>query len=162
MYYFIRRMLIPLSVIYNDHLIVQVMVMSYTVTGNIIIVGQISPFEGGKFAYYMNLFHEAIILLVMYTMMMFTDFVPDLETRSYIGYASMFLVVAHLAICIGFMIKDSILDLITKIKAFIAKRRNKAIQVQVENLKMTREKFQFVRKAIVGDTALVAVTQKME
>ena len=42
-----------------------------------IIICEVKPFAGGVRPNIMELFNESIILLVMYTMICFTDFVPS-------------------------------------------------------------------------------------
>ena len=54
--------------------------MTYTVLAQMVIISEVKPFEGGLKANYMEFFNESIILLVMYTMICFTDFVPSVDT----------------------------------------------------------------------------------
>ena len=56
----------------------------------------------------METFNEIMILLIMYTMMCFTDFVADLETQYKVGFVSCGLVVGHLLINVSIMLKTSV------------------------------------------------------
>jgi hypothetical protein len=103
----VRRILIPVSVIFNDYLIIQVMVMAYSIIANVILVSTVKPFDGGAFAHHMEIFHDVIMMQILYTMICFTEFVPDIPTRGYIGYYSMAMVSLHLGVCFFFMLKDS-------------------------------------------------------
>lgn len=122
-FYFVRRILIPVSVIFNDYLIIQVMIMAYSIIVHVIIVSNVKPFEGGAFVYRMEMFHEVIIMQILYTMICFSEFVPDITTRGYIGYYSMFLVSLHLGICFFFMLKDSYINSVKKIRVYFAIRK---------------------------------------
>ena len=46
----------------------------------------------------MEVFSEVILMMILYTMMLFTDFAPDLEIRPYIGYVSIAFVAIHLIV----------------------------------------------------------------
>ena len=61
------------------------------------VVGLVKPFKVGS----MNiseLFNEFVTLIVNYHLMMFTDFVPDVNTREYIGMSLVFVICGHLLI----------------------------------------------------------------
>ena len=70
--------------------------MAATILAQIINIGYLRPFNGGMPANRLETFNEVLLLLIMYTMMCFTDFVPDLETQYSIGYVACSLVVGHL------------------------------------------------------------------
>jgi hypothetical protein len=46
-------------------------------------------------------------MFVTYTVMCFSDFVPEPETRFYIGYASIGIVCLHLCVSLGSMVAES-------------------------------------------------------
>ena len=85
----------------------------------------------------MELFSECILMMIMYTMMMFTDFVPDLDTRQYIGYASIFLVAIHLLVSFGVMIIGSLSRLFDRIKWFFIRRKNFKIRQAIQEKAIT-------------------------
>ena len=55
----------------------------------------------------MELFNEVILILVFYTMMCFTQFVPEVETKEKIGYVSASLVALHFLVNLGVMLVHS-------------------------------------------------------
>ena len=105
--FYARRALIPLSVVYNDYLIVQIVTMVFFVTAQIIMIGHVKPFTGGVPQNRLEIFNECMLMLVMYTFMCFTDFVPDLETQYQVGYVSCGLVIFQLLVCLGIMFVES-------------------------------------------------------
>ena len=88
----------------------------------------------------MEVFSEVILMMVMYTMMLFTDFVPDLETRPYIGYVSIVLVAIHLLVCFGVMIIDSLRRICDRIKWYFIRRKNIKIKQEIQAIAITAVK----------------------
>ena len=81
--------------------------MAATIIAQIININYLRPFSGGTPANRLETFNEVLLLLIMYTMMCFTDFVPDLETQYGIGYVACSLVVGHLLANLGIMLTTS-------------------------------------------------------
>lgn len=54
--------------------------MVATIFASIVNVAYVRPFSGGALASRMEMFNEIVLVFIMYTMICFTDFVPDLET----------------------------------------------------------------------------------
>ena len=80
------------------------------------------PLES-KFATFMEVMNEETILILTYLLMCFTDFVPDVTTRGYIGYYSMAMVCLHLGVCFFFMLKSSYKGVVKRIKVYFFERR---------------------------------------
>ena len=72
----------------------------------LIIVGQTEPLLTRK-DNKMEFFNETMIMFVMYIMICFTDFMPDLETREVLGKLCIFVVMLHIIVNIFFMGKDT-------------------------------------------------------
>ena len=53
--------------------------MTFFIIAQIIVIGYIKPFAGGVKTNAIEMFNECILLLIMYTMICFTDFVPSVE-----------------------------------------------------------------------------------
>lgn len=66
--------------------------------------------------------NEILIMVVMYHLLIFTPFVPDIETQFLMGYVVCCAVGAHLLINIGIMIKMGSADIIKKFKIWFQKR----------------------------------------
>ncbi len=45
-----------------------------------------------------EIFNEIVLMIIMYTIICFSEFVPDVEIRFAIGYITIFMVVLHLAV----------------------------------------------------------------
>ncbi len=86
----------------------------------------------------METFNEVMILFIMYTMMCFTDFVPEIETQYKVGYISCGLVVSHLLINISIMLKTSIKQIVMRIKRWIMLRKHKITMNKKKKLDAAR------------------------
>ena len=54
----------------------------------------------------MEFFNETVIMLVMYAIFCFSDFVPDPETKSYIGLYCCAIVSLHLLVNLYLLVKE--------------------------------------------------------
>ena len=59
----------------------------------------------------MEYFNETIIMMVMYCLICFTDFVPDQETKSTIGLVCEVIVIFHIAFNLTFLFGDYLTNL---------------------------------------------------
>ena len=73
------------------------MLMALQIVASVIIVGNVRPFNS-NYRSKKELFNETVLMFVMYTMICFSPFVPDVNVRFYIGYITIFVVSLHLAI----------------------------------------------------------------
>ncbi len=73
-------------------------------------------------------FNEVIIVLTLYTIMCFTNFVPDQMMQLNVGYASCLLVVVHLLINLAVMGSGHMQKVILKLKRFFYQRKSKTQQ----------------------------------
>ena len=99
------------------------MAMTYLTVAHVIILLLIKPFKGGRKQLKKEIFNEIAIMFVSYTVMCFSDFVPDPETRFYIGYVSIGIVCLHLLISLGFMAAESYHLITLEIKKLIIRHR---------------------------------------
>lgn len=72
----------------------QISLMTMTVIVQAIILGRLSPFSEDRTAY--EFYSEATVMVVMYHMICFTPFIPEVETRFYLGYLCIVVVCQHL------------------------------------------------------------------
>ena len=81
-------------VILKDHLYAQVFIKAMSVIAAVIIIGAV-PYNqiGKKNAEFLN---EAIIMFVLYTMICFSPFVPDINAKQIMGYFCCIIVAGHL------------------------------------------------------------------
>lgn len=94
-----------MSVVYSKDLILQIFILIFSVFAQIVIICFVKPYSGGLPANRMELFNEVMLVSIMYTMQCFSDFIPDPETKYYVGYVSCGLVVFHLLVNVVLMIK---------------------------------------------------------
>lgn len=59
----------------------------------------------------MEYFNESMLMLVMYCLMCFTDFVPDEDARALMGTVCQVLVYSHIVFNLSFTSIDFVLDL---------------------------------------------------
>ena len=79
LFFFIRRFLLAVAVCLNQILICQIFTVSLSFIVQIYILGYVRPFET-PFANTLEYFNETLILIIMYCMMTFTDFEPNINT----------------------------------------------------------------------------------
>ena len=66
-------------------------------------------------------FNECILMLTVYTIICFTPFVPEVETKFYIGYMAISLVVLHLVVNLLIIFRSTVL--LIKLKCKLRARR---------------------------------------
>lgn len=79
LFFFVRRFILALIVIFNDHIVWQLLAMHLMFLTQIAIMGFVKPFETPRQALteYMN---EVLIILMTYCMILFTDFNDDFDS----------------------------------------------------------------------------------
>jgi hypothetical protein len=79
MHYFFRRMLLAIVIICQDSLFVQILAIVSSFVMATMILGFTKPFND-PFMQKMEYFNEIVLLLTLYCMMCFSDFVAQVET----------------------------------------------------------------------------------
>jgi hypothetical protein len=105
--FLVRRFLIGVSVVFNDQITVQIFTLLLGVLVEIAVNSTVNPYDT-PFLNNNVYFNEIIIVTTMYSFICFTDFVPDMETRSIIGYTACSTVCLHLGLNIFFMLSASL------------------------------------------------------
>ena len=96
--YFVRRLLIGMTIVLSpNNFWMQLAPQMLISTFYIIIVGWVQPFES-KLANRLETFTECITLGTLYLLMLFTDFVPESETRYALGFVFIALVLLFAAV----------------------------------------------------------------
>jgi len=142
LWFLVRRFMISMMVVFLDATVIwQIALMTMNVIVQVIILGRVAPFalrSANKF----ELFSECIVMLVMYHLICFTPFVPDLEVRFRLGYLVIGVICLHLTISLGILLKDTYRSIRFKRKVRIA---SKAHDVQRKELqKMLKERSPFI------------------
>lgn len=81
----------------------------------VMVVGETKPFRD-KSKNWLELFNEFSTLIVNYHLMMFTDFVPDLNTREQIGQSLVYCTAGNLVINLVLVGSSSIGMMIAKFR----------------------------------------------
>ena len=115
-FFLFRRLLLAVAVVIFDKVLIwQIMLMALQIVASVIIIGNVRPFHtNGRSK--KELFNEIVLMFVMYTIICFSPFVPDVTVRFYIGYITIFVVSLHLAINIYEILQATIRQLIRKRK----------------------------------------------
>ena len=71
------------------------------------MVGNVEPYESHK-TKNRELLNEFVIVLAGYHVMCFTPFVPEIDSRMYIGYSFIILIVTHTVVSLGVLIYSMI------------------------------------------------------
>jgi len=88
----------------------QISLMTMTIIAQVIILGRLQPFMLPSKTMY-ELFSEVVVMLVMYHLICFTPFVPDVDMRFRLGYSVCAIVSAHLAVSMAILLRVTYYDL---------------------------------------------------
>ena len=134
-----RRLLLAIIVVFLGSTVIwQIALMTMTVITQVIILGRVAPFTLPNKTRF-EMFSEGIVMLVMYHLICFTPFVPEVEMRFKLGYLVCASVCIHLLVSITILLTATYRDL--RIKYFIrsaGKLHNKQRKVLQERLKKKR------------------------
>ena len=107
-FFLLRRLILAIAVvILYDVLIGQIFLIWGQSTIALFIIEFTRPFKT-QAERRMEIFNEVILMLVLYTMMCFTDFVPEIETKMLIGWVACTLVALHFSINLTIMVLSSV------------------------------------------------------
>ena len=97
-FFIFRRLMLAIAiVVFNKVLIWQIFLMASQIVASTIIIGNVAPFKLHS-KNKTELFNEVILMFVMYTIICFSPFVPDLEVKHGIGYLCMAIISVHLLV----------------------------------------------------------------
>lgn len=121
---YLRKILLCASVtLWSELFIVQIMSLFYTSIGLIIIAGSLHV-RISKFDKHMDIFNEYKLIVIMYHLMLFNEFVPSLEAKDQIGFSCFLVLTAGLTINMSVIIVDPVKVCRKKAKVCFAKRRS--------------------------------------
>jgi len=110
-WFLVRRFIIAFIVVYLQTAVIwQIALMTLTIITQVIILGRLQPFELPSKTKY-ELFSEVVVMLVMYHLICFTPFVPDVDMRFKLGYSVSAIVIVHLAVSMAILLRVTYLDL---------------------------------------------------
>jgi len=122
MWFLVRRFFMGLIVVvFRNSLIFQVMLKAASIITSVIIIGAV-PFETRK-KKNTEFFNEVIIMFVMYSILCFSPFVPDIGARSKIGFFCCIVVALHLLANLSIILLAMARDVKIKVKFFFARKK---------------------------------------
>jgi hypothetical protein len=122
MYFLFRRLLIAVIVVFlKEHLIFQVMLIDFSVIAGVIIAGYIE--YDSRFKRNTEFVNETMVMSVLYCMICFSPFVPDMRARVVVGYLCCLIVSIHLAVNLYLILSSQAHALILRLKLCLARRR---------------------------------------
>lgn len=107
--FFGRRIVFAFSAVYLGYFLWAQLFIQMTVS--LLVAGYLVVFKpmNSPQANIIELMNECTILLLTYTNMLFTHYIPEPETRKGIGYAYILIVLANIAVHMVFLFRDSCL-----------------------------------------------------
>ena len=114
-FFLLRRLMIALAICnVGDILIWQYVLLASQVIiqVNILGMGVFKDISRTK----IELFNECILMFSIYTIICFTPFIPDVDCKFYIGYATISIVIAHLFVNLCIILKSTYLAIKFKLK----------------------------------------------
>lgn len=122
MYFLFRRLLIAVIVVFlKDHLIFQVMLIDFSVIAGVIIAGYIEYDSRSKRN--KEFVNELVVMFVLYCMICFSPFVPDIRAKVLVGYFCCLIVSIHLAVNLFLILSSQAREFILRLKLLLARRR---------------------------------------
>ena len=87
------------------------------------------------FANMMETFNEVTCVILMYHLQLFSDFVPEAETRSHVGTSFIVVIALNISVHLYFMLGDSLRRVSIKLKACCRRNQNNSETEQAEEKK---------------------------
>jgi len=110
-YFLLRRFMIGVLCVFSrSTLFYQVSGLVFNIIFGAIIAGNTQCMEDKRLNT-IEYFNETMIMMVMYCLICFTDFVPDKDTKSLIGNVCQVFVIFHIVFNLSFLFGDYILNL---------------------------------------------------
>ena len=128
MMFFLRRLLLSLTLIFWASFFWGQVALQYFISTALIIVIQWARPFNSAFATKIETFNECTNMVILYILMLFSDFVGDLETRSNLGNVYIGLIIAFSSVHLWFLFSDSIKKLYLKVKAICHSRKLKKVK----------------------------------
>lgn len=120
-YFLLRRLLMAVLVVFlRQWLFAQVIIMALSIIFACVLIGHIEAHTPQQRRF--EFFNETVIMLVLYTMMSFTQFVPDPAARYQVGWLCILIVAVHLAINLGLILHSTVSRIKFDVMIWLAKR----------------------------------------
>ncbi len=145
MYFLFRRLVMALVVVLlKDHLIFQIMLVEFSIIAGAIIAGY-SHFRTPKMRN-TELANEAIMMCVLYCIVCFSPFVPDIRARQIFGYICCIIVTINMAVNLCMISHFLLQELKPRLKLWLA--RLKLYQQRTKNAVKIKTRKHILKEAI--------------
>ena len=107
----VRRLIMAIVLVFlKGYPTFQIIAITYSWCAIIIITGQIRPFKDPS-DYFIDCMNEFFILLLIYHLICFADFVKDYQTQTYIGWSMVCVMMINIVINFTIILRGSIVKL---------------------------------------------------
>ena len=113
--FLVRRLVLSAVVVFTDKLIYQLLAIIATCVWQVKLVSTVKPYKS-NFHHRMEIFNEVVIMFTVYTFMIFSDYVQDVDIEFLVGYFAIGFVAVHLFVNIGLIGLHSFFDCREKIR----------------------------------------------
>ena len=121
-YFMFRRLLMAvIVVVFRNFLWMQIFLKTMSIITAVIIIGEADYFES-PFKRRMEFANEVLVMFILYNMISFSPFVPEIETRFKIGYFCCVVEALALTINLWLIMSNSIKVVILKVRIFFARK----------------------------------------
>ena len=121
-YFLLRRLLMAIvAVVFRNFLWMQIFLTAMTIVAAVILIGEADFFET-SFKKKMEFANEVLVMFMLYSMISFSPFVPDIDTRFKMGYFCCIVEAFALAANLWLIISSSVKGLILKVRVYFAKK----------------------------------------
>ena len=121
-YFMLRRLLLALIVvIFRKFLWMQIFLKTYSIIAAVIMLGEANYFET-NFKLRMEYANEILVMLMAYNMICFSPFVPEIQTRTKMGYFCCVVESLALAANIWLIMSSSVKGAIFKARVYFSKK----------------------------------------
>ena len=122
--FMIRRIMTCITIVYVETPVYQIFVLDFTVLFVVILHGQILPFST-KSHHRIDVFNEVCVLVIMYHMIVYTDFVTNAHRKFEMGWSMITITLINVVVNIGFLLYMQVKDTIA---LYQRKKREKEIR----------------------------------
>ena len=103
--FYMRRILLVVAILLAKHLCFQIVLLLVQVFLHIVVIGILEPYKAPS-KKNRELVNEFVIVLAVYHVMCFSPVVADIDTRIYIGYSFITLIVTHTVVSLGLIARQ--------------------------------------------------------
>jgi hypothetical protein len=122
-YFMLRRFILAACVVFlRQMFFLQFMLKAFSIIAAVIIDGQFDVFETRSKLMF-ELFNEVMIMMILYTVVSFSSFVPDVQAKEKMGYICCIIVALQVAVSLQIIIRTTIAGAIFKVRLLLHRRK---------------------------------------